>query len=78
MENNMLKGFDENTSFISQPVEKEKPEYSKAETLLSVFVLIASFCFVRYVLFHAMGFITTAVFIAIISAAIIYMKKKEC
>ena len=78
MENNMLKGFDENTSFISQPVEKEKPEYSKAETLLSVFVLIASFCFVRYVLFHAMGFITTAVFIAIISAAIIYMKKKDC
>ena len=32
MENNMLKGFDENTSFISQPVEKEKPEYSKAGT----------------------------------------------
>jgi hypothetical protein len=56
---------------------KEKPEYTRAETILSVFVMIAAFCFVRYVVFHAMGFITTGLFIAIITAAIIYLRSKK-
>ncbi|EWM53130.1 DUF4153 domain-containing protein [Ruminococcus flavefaciens] len=60
------------------PKVKEKPEYNKAEIVLSVFILIAAFCFVRYVLFHAMGFITTGVFAAIIIISAVYMKKKEC
>lgn len=62
----------------AEPIEKEIPEYTKAEKLLSVFSMIAAFCFVRYVLFHAMGFITTGIFTAIISVAIIYMRKKGC
>lgn len=56
---------------------KEKPEYSRAETILSVFIMIAAFCFIRYVVCHAMGFITTGLFIAIITAAIIYLKSKK-
>ena len=57
---------------------KEKPEYSKKDIAVSVFTVIAAFCFVRYVLFHAMGFITTGLYISIISAAIIYLRKSGC
>ena len=57
---------------------KEKPEYSKGELILSAFVFIAAFFFVRFVVFHATGFITTGLFTAIITAAIIYLRKKEC
>ena len=69
------------TPYIPRPVTakvKEKPVYSKAEVVLSVFVFIAAFCFMRYVVFHAMGFITTGLYIAIITAAIVYLRKKEC
>ena len=54
-----------------QPVAKpkEKPEYSKAELVLSVFVFIAAFFIVRSVIFHATGFITTGRFVAAISPA---------
>ena len=78
MNNNIYNG--PQAPYIPQPVTKvkEKPEYSKAEVVLSVFAFIAAFCAVRYILFNAMGFITTGVFIAIITAAIIYMKKKGC
>ncbi len=58
--------------------EKEKPEYSRAELVLSVFALIAAYCFVRYVVFHATGFITTGLFMSITTAEVIYMKKKGC
>lgn len=78
MNNNIYNG--PQAPYIPQPVTKvkEKPEYSKAEVVLSVFAFIAAFCAVRYILFNAMGFITTGVFIVIITAAIIYMKKKGC
>ena len=79
MNNNIYNGAQ--APYIPQPVTpkvKEKPVYSKAEVVLSVFVFIAAFCFVRYVVFHAMGFITTGLYIAIITAAIIYLRKKEC
>lgn len=80
MNNNIYGGSQ--APYIPKPVTtakvKEKPVYSKAEVGLSVFVFIAAFCFVRYVMFHAMGFITTGLYIAIITAAIIYLRKKEC
>lgn len=79
MNNNIYNG--QQAPYIPQPVPvkaKIKPEYSKAEKVLSVFVMIAAFCFVRYVLFHTMGFITTGLYIAIITAAVIYMKKRNC
>lgn len=78
MENNMLSVSNESSAFAAHHDEKEKPEYTKADVVISIFVMTAAFCFVRYVLFHVMGFVTTGLFIAIISAAIIYMKKKEC
>ena len=79
MNNNIYNGAQ--APYVPQPVApkaKEKPVYSKAEVVLSVFVFIAAFCVVRYIMFHAMGFITTVVCIAIITAAIIYLRKKEC
>lgn len=78
MNNNIYNGTQ--AHYIPQPVAKvkEKPEYSKAEVVLSVFAIIAAFAFVRYVLYYVMGFFTTGVFIAIITAAIVYMKKKGC
>ena len=79
MNNNIYNG--PQAQYIPQPVTekvREKPVYSKAEVILSVFVFIAAFCFMRYVVFHAMGFITTGLYIAIITAAIIYLRKKEC
>lgn len=57
---------------------QEKPEYTKAEKIISAVVMLASFGFVRYVLFHATGFITTGLFIAFITAAIIYLRSKKC
>ena len=78
MENNMLSGFNESNAFVAQHDETEKPEYTRADAVISVFAMIAAFCFVRYVLFHVTGFVTTGLFIAVISAAIIYLKKKEC
>ena len=78
MENNMLSGFNESNAFVAQHDETEKPEYTRVDAVISVFAMIAAFCFVRYVMFHVMGFVTTGLFIAIISAAIIYLKKKEC
>ncbi len=78
MENNMLSVSNESNAFAAQHDETEKPEYTRADVVISVFAMIAAFCFVRYVLFHVMGFVTTGLFIAIISAAIIYLKKKEC
>ena len=57
---------------------KPKPEYTKAERVLSVVVMAAAFCFVRFVAAHAMGFITTGIFAAFITAAMIYLRKKGC
>ena len=57
---------------------REKPEYTKADSVISAVVMIAAFCFIRYVLFHAMGFITTGIFAAFITAAMIYLRKKGC
>ncbi|WP_296780847.1 DUF4153 domain-containing protein [Ruminococcus sp.] len=57
---------------------KTKPEYTKADRVLSVVVMAAAFGFVRYVLFHATGFITTGLFIAFITAAILYLRNRKC
>lgn len=71
---------DNSLSFNSEQFarENEKPEYTKEERILSAVVMITAFCFVRFVLFHATGFITTGIFIAFITAAIIYLRSKKC
>lgn len=76
MNNNIYSG--PQAQYVPQPVVKEKPEYTKTEIILSVFTFIAGFFLVRYVGFHVMGFITTATFIALITAEIVYLRKKEC
>ena len=58
--------------------EKEKPEYSKAEVIMSAVSIIAAFFIVRYAVCNIMGFYTTGIFTAVITAAIIYMKAKGC
>ena len=78
MNNNV---YDEvQTTYIPQTVEKvrEKPEYSKAEVVLSVFAFTAAFFIMRYVVFNAMGFLTTGLMFAVITGAIVYMKKRGC
>lgn len=59
---------------------EEKParqeEYSKADAVFAAFAAVVAFCFVRYVIFNVTGFITTGLYIVIISAAIIYLKRK--
>ena len=57
--------------------EKEKPEYSRAEVVLSVFAFIAAFFIMRYMVFNAMGFLTTGAMFAVITAVIVYMNKKK-
>ena len=59
-------------------LKKEKPEYSRAEVVLSVFAFIAAFFIMRYMVFNAMGFLTTVAMFAVITAVIVYMKKKKC
>lgn len=58
------------------PQENESTEYTKADAVFAVFAAIIAFCFVRYVIFSAMGFITTGLYIVIISAVIIYLRRK--
>lgn len=79
MNNNIYDGL-QNPYAPQNAMVKEKivPEYSRVEKIMSVFSLAAAFCFVRYVLFYTTGFITTGLYIAIITAAVIYMKKKGC
>ncbi|MBO7474688.1 MAG: DUF4173 domain-containing protein [Ruminococcus sp.] len=59
-------------------LKKEKPEYSRAEVVLSVFAFTAAFFIMRYVVFNAMGFLTTGLMFAVITGAIVYMKKRKC
>lgn len=55
--------------------ENESPEYTKADAVFAVFAAVIAFCFVKFVIFSATGFITTGIYIVIISAAIIYLKR---
>lgn len=57
--------------------EKEKPEYTKAECLLSLITAVLAFGFIKFVVFNTTGFITTALYIAIITTVIIYLKSKS-
>ena len=57
--------------------KKEKPVYGKAECVVSALVFLLSVLYVRYALFYITGIITSAVYIAIITTVIIYLKKKN-
>ncbi|MGN0575065.1 MAG: DUF4153 domain-containing protein [Ruminococcus sp.] len=57
--------------------EKQVPEYKKAECILSVITFLLALGYTRFVIFNTTGFISTALYIAIITAAIIYLKCKK-
>ena len=57
--------------------EKQVPEYKKAECVLSVITFFLALGYTRFVIFNTTGFISTALYIAIITAAIIYLKCKK-
>lgn len=59
----------------SQP--KKVPEYKKTECILSVITFFLALGYTRFVIFNTAGFISTALYIAIIAAAIIYLKCKK-
>jgi len=61
----------------TSPIEKEVPAYTKTEVILSAAVAVLAFLFIRYTVFNLTGFFTTGIFIALISAAVIYLRKKE-
>ncbi len=78
MDNNICDGM-QNAVYMQKAAKvKEKPEYSRAEVIMSAVSFLAAFCIVRYAMYNAMGFITTGVFIGIITASIIYMKVRGC
>ncbi len=60
------------TPEMTLPVQKN---YKVSDVILSLFVMAAAFFFIKYAVFRAKGFITTGLFISIITAAVIYFKK---
>lgn len=54
----------------------EKPQFTKAERILALITAVLAFGFVKLVIFNNTGFFTTALFIAIITASVIYLKAK--
>lgn len=56
--------------------EKTVLEYSKCDILLSVTCALASFGFIRFILWNTMGFISTALYLLIITAVLLYLKHR--
>lgn len=56
----------------------EKKGYSRMECVFAFLSLLFSFLFVRFVIYYAAGFAATGLYIAIITAVIIYLKKSGC
>lgn len=63
---------------ISKTVsEDDTPGFSRPEIIMSFAVALLSFGFVRFVLFNETGFVTTGLYIAIITSVILFLKKKK-
>lgn len=56
------------------PKPRVKVEFTRAELIFSFIAFALAFIFLRFAVCNAMGFITTAVFVLIITAAIVFMK----
>lgn len=57
--------------------EPEIKTFSRSEYILSIIVALLSFGFVRFVIFNETGFITTGLYIAIITTVIVFLKGKK-
>ena len=60
-----------------ETTEPETKTFSRSEYVLSVIVALLSFGFVRFVMFNETGFITTGLYIAIITSVIVFLKSKK-
>lgn len=69
--------MEEFPEFSKKVIEDDTPEFSRTECILSVVVALLAFGFVRFVLFNETGFITTGLYIAIITSVILFLKKKK-
>ena len=56
---------------------KEKPVYGRAECVVSALVFLFAVLFMRFVVFNITGIISSLLYIAIITTAIVYLRKKE-
>ncbi|MGN0633454.1 MAG: DUF4153 domain-containing protein [Oscillospiraceae bacterium] len=59
------------------PFVKPKTVFNKTEMIYSFAVFVLAFLFMRFAVFNVNGFITTAVYIIISSAAAIFMKRSQ-
>lgn len=57
--------------------EKKAVSFSVTECVSSILILLISLGFVRFVIYNTSGFLATAVFAAIITVAVIFMKKSD-
>lgn len=57
--------------------EKKTVNFSVMECVYSIIILLLSFGFVHFVMYNTSGFLSTGVFAAIITAAIIFMRKSD-
>lgn len=69
--------MEEFPEFSKKVIEDDTPEFSRTECILSVVVALLAFGFVRFVLFNETGFITTGLYIAIITSVILFLKKRN-
>lgn len=56
----------------------KSPEPKRAEYVFSIIIFALSFCFVRFTIFNISGFITTGVYILIITSAMVFLKISGC
>lgn len=57
--------------------EKKAVSFSVTECVSSILILLISLGFVRFVIYNTSGFLATAVFAAVITVAVIFMKKSD-
>lgn len=59
-------------------IENRKIDFTKNESILSIAIAVISFFFIKFVLCAKTGFISTAVYIILITTIILYLKRKKC
>ncbi len=58
-------------------IENRKIDFTKNESILSIAIAVISFLFIKFVLCAKTGFISTAVYIILITTIILYLKKNK-
>ena len=57
-------------------VNKQIPEYSKCDVLLSITAVFAAFGFIRFLVWNTAGFLSTALYLLLITASILYLRHR--